>query len=156
MQRITISLEEDLAQQFDALIAIAGYVNRSEAVRDLIRQRLSSAMLDPARAKWCVATVTYVYDHHEHVMTARLMELQHEHHDLVVSSLHTHLDHDNCLETVILKGPTAAVQSCASQMIALRGVRNGQIHAVALSQHGHSHQHGPSAQATHKHLTPVV
>lgn len=156
MQRITISLEEELAQQFDELIARNGYVNRSEAVRDLIRERLGSTLLNPASAKWCVATVTYVYDHHEHAMTARLMELQHQHHDLVVSSLHTHLDHDNCLETVILRGPTAAVQDCASQMIALRGVRNGQIHALALSEHGHGHRHSASALAGHKHFTPVV
>lgn len=97
MQCITISLEEELAQQFDELIARNGYVNRSEAVSDLIRERLGSTLLNPVDAKWCVATVICVYDHHEHLMTARLMDLQHQHHDLVVSSLHTHLDRDNCL-----------------------------------------------------------
>jgi CopG family nickel-responsive transcriptional regulator len=156
MQRITISLEEELAQQFDELIARNGYVNRSEAVRDLIRERLGSTRLNLASANWCVATVTYVYDHHEHAMTARLMALQHQHHDLVVSSLHTHLDHDNCLETVILRGPTSAVQDCAGQMIALRGVRNGKIHALALSEQGRGHRHSDSALARHTHFTPVV
>ena len=158
MQRVTISLEEDLAQKFDELIAASGYVNRSEAVRDLIRERLGNTRLNPARSPFCVATVSYVYDHHEHAMTARLMEIQHQHHDLVVSSLHVHLDHDHCLETVVLRGPTAAVQDCASQMIALRGVRNGNIHALALDEQGHGqgHRHAHSTLQSHKHWTPVV
>ena len=155
MQRFTISLDDDLAREFDGLIARRGYVNRSEAVRDLIRERLGSALLDTAQAKWCAATVSYVYDHHEQALASRLMDLQHEQHDLVVSSLRTHLDHDNCLETVVLRGPTAAVQDCAAQLIALRGVRHGQIHALALAEEGHSHRHSHGAPAAHKHLRPV-
>lgn len=157
MQRFTISLDDELAEKFDRLSTLRGYVNRSEAVRDLIRERLGNAMLDSqsAGAKWCAATVTYVYNHHEHAVAARLMDLQHQHHDLVVSSLRAHLDHDNCLETVVLRGPAAAVQDCASQMTALRGVRHGQVHALALSEQGHSHRHEPSAPA-HKHLTPAI
>jgi CopG family nickel-responsive transcriptional regulator len=155
MQRFTISLDEELAHEFDQLIAVRGYVNRSEAVRDLIRERLGSALLDAQKAKWCVATVTYVYDHHEHAVTARLMDLQHEHHDLVISSLHTHLDHDNCLETVILRGATAAVQACASQLIALRGVRHGQVHLLALNDEGHRHHHSHAGPSAHTHLKPV-
>ena len=155
MQRFTISLDEDLAQDFDRLIALRGYVNRSEAVRDLIRERLGSALMDTNKVKWCVATVTYIYDHHEHAVTGRLQDLQHEHHDLVVSTLHTHLDHDDCLETVILRGPTAAVQACASQLIALRGVRHGQIHPVALAEASRHHKHSHAAPKLHSHLKPV-
>ncbi|MDP9607260.1 nickel-responsive transcriptional regulator NikR [Variovorax sp. NFACC27] len=102
MERFTISLDDELARQFDAFIAGKGYGNRSEAVRDLIRSRLGSATLDkPSKrpAAWCVANVSYVYDHHEHTVTSRVMDLQHDHHDLVITSLHTHLDHDHCLET---------------------------------------------------------
>ncbi len=155
MQRFTISLDDDLATQFDGLIAERGYVNRSEAVRDLIRARLGSATLNGAHAKYCVANVSYVYDHHEHHVTARIMALQHEHHDLVISSLHTHLDHDHCLESVVLRGPATAVQACAQQLIALRGVRHGQIHLVPLAQEeaGHRHAHAPGAG--HKHLKPL-
>jgi CopG family nickel-responsive transcriptional regulator len=154
MQRFTISLDEDLAREFDQLIALRGYVNRSEAVRDLIRERLGSAVLDADKAKWCVATVTYVYDHHEHAVTGRLMDLQHEHHDLVISSLHTHLDHDNCLETTILRGPTAAVRACASQLIALRGVRHGNVNLLPLNEASrHRHPHG--VPVPHSHLKPV-
>lgn len=156
MQRFTISLDAELAADFDRLISLRGYVNRSEAVRDLIRERLGSALLDASKAKWCIATVSFVYDHHEQAVTSRLLDLQHQHHDLVVSSLHTHLDHDNCLETVILRGQTEAVQDCASQMIALRGVRNGQVHALALNEQAHSHRHHASAPAAHRHFKPVV
>jgi len=155
MQRFTISLDDDLAQEFDQLIASRGYANRSEAVRDLIRERLAATLLDTADTRWCAATVSYVYDHHEHVMTGRLLSLQHEHHDLVVSSMHTHLDHDNCLETVVLRGPADAVQACASQMIALRGVRHGQIHRLALAEEGRPHSHPHDSPAPHKHLRPV-
>ncbi|MBI2769939.1 MAG: nickel-responsive transcriptional regulator NikR [Burkholderiales bacterium] len=155
MQRFTISLDEELAEEFDKLINQRGYVNRSEAVRDLIRQRLGSAVLDAHQAKWCVATVSYVYDHHEHAVTARLMDLQHEHHDLVISSLHTHLDHDNCMETVILRGPTLAVQDCAGQLTALRGVRHGQVHLLPLNEEGRHHHHSRGAPKPHTHLKPV-
>ncbi|MGO4392857.1 nickel-responsive transcriptional regulator NikR [Variovorax sp. M-6] len=160
MQRFTISLGDELARQFDALIADKGYVNRSEAVRDLIRMRLGSATLGkPVRGKaagWCVATVSYVYDHHEQTVTTRVLDLQHEHHDLVITSLHTHLDHDHCLETVVLRGPTAAVQLCAEQLIALRGVRHGNVHLVPLDASGHEHRHASGAPAVpHTHLKPI-
>lgn len=155
MQRFTISLDDDLAHEFDQLIALRGYVNRSEAVRDLIREKLGTALLDSAKAQWCAATVTYVYDHHEHAVATRLADLQHEHHDLVASSLRTHLDHDNCLETVVFKGAALAVLECASQLIALRGVRHGQVHALPLAEEGHSHRHSHAAPVAHKHLKPV-
>ncbi len=158
MQRFTISLDDDLAAQFDALIADKGYVNRSEAVRDLIRSQLrSDALSKPARgpAAWCVANVSYVYDHHEQTVSARLLDLQHDHHDLVVTSVHTHLDHDHCLESVVLRGPAAEVRACAEQLVALRGVRHGNVHLVALDAVGGGrHSHGPQRR-THTHFKPL-
>ena len=156
MQRFTISLDDHLAHEFDHLISQRGYATRSEAVRDLIRERLGSNLLDAKQAKFCVTTVTYVYDHHEATIVSRLLAIQHQHHDLVVSCLHTHLDHDNCLETVIMRGLTADVQSCAGQLIALRGVRNGQIHSLALSQEKHTHHHTDAGAPKHRHLTPLL
>ncbi len=155
MERFTISLDDELAQQFDEFIAAKGYGNRSEAVRDLIRSRLGSATLDqPSKgaAAWCVANVSYVYDHHEHTVTARVMDLQHDHHDLVITSLHTHLDHDHCLETVVLRGPVDAVKACAEQLVALRGVRHGNVHLVPLDV-GEQHSHGKSKP--HRHFKPM-
>jgi CopG family nickel-responsive transcriptional regulator len=155
VQRFTISLDDALAAQFDALIATHGYENRSEAVRDLIRARLGAQAVDEAGEGWCVASVTYVYDHHEHTVTARVLDLQHDHHDLVITSLHTHLDHDHCLETVVLRGPTTAVRACAQQLVALRGVRHGNIHLVPLAEAPHSHAH-PGQLVHHHHHKPVV
>jgi CopG family nickel-responsive transcriptional regulator len=162
MQRFTISLDDELAAQFDQLIADRGYVNRSEAVRDLIRSRLGDATLSEAprqsAAEWCVANVSFVYDHHEHTVTARVLDMQHDHHDLVITSLHTHLDHDHCLETVVLRGPVAAVRAFAEQLIALRGVRHGNVHIVPLlGDKPHSHASHPShaGAPAHKHLRPI-
>jgi CopG family transcriptional regulator, nickel-responsive regulator len=162
MQRFTISLDDDLARQFDEFIARKGYVNRSEAVRDLIRSGLGEAALETMAPKgaatWCAASLSYVYDHRDQTVTARLLDVQHDHHDLVVSSLHTPLDHDHCLETVVLRGKTAPVRACADRIMALRGVRHGQLHLVPLeaapqSRHFHDHSHGPAA--AHVHLKPV-
>ena len=160
MQRFTISLDDELARQFDAFIAEKGYVNRSEAVRDLIRTRLGNDRLGESSrgkaASWCAANVSYVYDHHDQMVTTRVLDLQHDHHDLVVTSLHTHLDHDHCLETVVLRGPTPVVLACAEQIVALRGVRHGNVHLVPLEGDGQRHRHADSATgAPHRHMKPI-
>ena len=159
MQRFTISLDEALAVKFDAVIAEKGYVNRSEAVRDLIRAQIGDAHLQASTSVWCIATLNYVYDHHDKTLTERLLTLQHDHHDLVVTSLHTHLDHDHCMETVVLRGPTKTVGRFAEMLIALRGVRHGNIHIVPLHQSAHTHTHPhatePGLKARHIHFQPV-
>jgi CopG family nickel-responsive transcriptional regulator len=154
MQRFTISLDDDLARQFDAFIAERRHDNRSEAVRDLIRQRLGGAPAAATARIWCVATVSYVFDHPDQPAAARLMALQHDHHDMVVTSTRVLLVHGDCLETLVLRGPSGLVQTFAEGLMALRGVRHGQIHMVALIQqrHGHWHPHGPGS---HTHFTPL-
>ncbi len=155
MQRFTISLDDSLAADFDQLVAARGYENRSEAVRDLIRERLGHQLLDASQAKWCVATATYVYSHHEGAVTARILDLQHDNHDLVVSSLRTYLDHDNCMEVMILRGATQAVQDCASQLIALRGVRHGRVEILPLVRVEGPHRHSRGGPQPHSHLKPA-
>ena len=159
MQRFTISLDEALALQFDALIAAKGYVNRSEAVRDLIRSQMDAMHLQASKSRWCVATISYVYDHHDRTVADRVQSLQHDHHDLVITSQHTLLDHDHCLETVVLRGLTHEVQALAQLLIALRGVRHGSVHVVPLSDGGHKHTHPRSGThshpASHVHLKPI-
>jgi CopG family nickel-responsive transcriptional regulator len=155
MQRFTISLDDDLAVRFDALIATRGYDNRSEAVRDLIRTRIDEAHLQASAAHWCVASINYVYDHDDKTVAERVLSLQHEHHDLVITSLHTHLDHKDCLETVVLKGPVKAVHLFSQTLIALRGVRHGNIHVVPLSEDRHTHTHHHGQQTRHTHLKPI-
>ncbi|MGD9944526.1 MAG: nickel-responsive transcriptional regulator NikR [Burkholderiaceae bacterium] len=159
MQRFTISLDDPLADQFDAWIARRAYDNRSEAVRDLIRERLNrDGNVDDAPQGWCVATLSFVYDHHDHTVANRILDLQHRHHDLVVSSLHTHLDHDHCLEVAVFKGRTAAVAACCQELAALRGVRHGQASIVPLQEDGQPHRHEGAGHADgvrHRHLKPV-
>lgn len=144
MERFTISLDERLASEFDRLIKERGYLNRSEAVRDMLRGKLDTLRLQEKQAPFCVASLSYVYNHHERDLSERLTELQHQHHDLVVASTHVHLDHENCLETVMLRGKTEVVRSFADALIAERGVRHGQVNLVPVdvdAGHGHVHSH---------------
>ena len=132
MKRITISVDDELAQQFERWVAREGYENRSEAFRDLVRDKLGEARLLEGTAPNCVATVSYVYNHHERHLAGRLMDEQHRHHDLMLSAMHAHLDHDNCVETLILRGPTERVTAFARSVIAEKGVRHGQINVVPV------------------------
>jgi CopG family transcriptional regulator, nickel-responsive regulator len=144
MERFTISLDEKLASEFDKLIRERGYLNRSEAVRDMLRGKMDTLRLQDSQAPFCVASLSYVYNHHERDLAERLTELQHNHHDLVVATTHVHLDHDNCLETVMLRGKTEVVRRFADALIAERGVRHGQINLVPVDEdagHGHGHVH---------------
>lgn len=147
MERFTISLDDALAQQFDALIKRRGYQSRSEAVRDVLRQQLEADRIGNAEAPYCIASLSYVYNHHQRDLASRLMEIQHDAHDLNLSTMHVHLDHDNCLETIILRGPTSKVRNLADRIIAERGVRHGQINLVPVDMdikfhaHGHLHSH---------------
>jgi CopG family nickel-responsive transcriptional regulator len=150
MDRFTISLDENLAAAFDALIAERGYANRSEAVRDILRTHLQQNSEKRHTNGACVANLSYVYNHHERELAERLTSIQHAHHDLTVSTMHAHLDHDECIETVMLKGPTKRVREFAEEMIAERGVRHGMLNLVSVEL-GAAHSHGGSK---HRHLRP--
>jgi CopG family transcriptional regulator, nickel-responsive regulator len=157
VERFTISIDEDLAREFDALIASRGYSNRSEAFRDLLRSHLESLRLSGETGGYCVANLSYVYNHHQRDLAERLTELQHGHHDLTVATMHAHLDHDDCLESVILKGPTQQVRAFADALTAERGVRHGLVNFVSVEVDRGRHDHGyvPRGKATpHLHLKP--
>ncbi|HYT89501.1 MAG TPA: nickel-responsive transcriptional regulator NikR [Gemmataceae bacterium] len=126
LTRISISLESALLEAFDAHLTTKGYANRSEAMRDLIRDRLVREQGQHAEGEQ-VAVVTLVYDHHARELAARLIDKQHHHHDLVVSSLHVHLGERHCLEVSVLRGPSAAVQHLGDDLLATRGVLHGEI-----------------------------
>src|SRR5271155_3170686 len=104
MDRFTISLDESLAHAFDELIKQRGYTTRSEAVRDILRSHLQQNIEKRDNRGSCVANLSYVYNHHERELAERLTSIQHAHHDLTVSTTHAHLDHEQCIETVLLKG----------------------------------------------------
>lgn len=153
MERFTISLDEALAQQFDALIAARGYSSRSEAVRDLIRGAIEGDRQRDPPSGHCVGSLSYVFNHHQRELAERLTGLQHAHHDLTVAALHSHLDHENCLESVILKGPTAEVRQFADALMAQSGVRHGQLNVIALeAEHHHAHD---AQGAPHVHYRPA-
>lgn len=153
MERFTISLEDTLANEFDEYIKQQGYSNRSEAMRDLIRQKLESERLKSTEDGYCMAALSYVYNHHESELATRVTSAHHKHHDLTLSTMHVHLDHDNCLEMVVLKGLTKDVESFAKSVIAVRGVRHGNLHLVPIEMHESEHMHGES-EHKHVHLRP--
>lgn len=158
MERITVSLDTELAAEFDQLIAARGYRNRSEAVRDLLRAHLESARRAAGNSTHCVANLSYVYNHHERDLAERLTALQHGQHDLTVATMHAHLDHDNCIESLILRGPTTAVTGFAEALQAERGVRHGQLNLVSVDVDAgtrHSHGYVPRGR-THVHLKPKI
>lgn len=150
MERFTISLNESLARQFDELIHRKGYQNRSEAVRDLVRAELESYRLQRQEAPFCVAALSYVYNHHARDLAERLTNLQHEHHHLVLSTMHVHLDHENCMETLILRGATQEVSAFANQLMAESQVRHGRLNLVPVDLDQH-HDHGDDHGHTHTH-----
>ncbi|GAC1301873.1 MAG: nickel-responsive transcriptional regulator NikR [Steroidobacteraceae bacterium] len=150
MERFTISLDATLATAFDDLIAQRGYTTRSEAVRDILRTHLQSNAEKRDVRGSCVANLSYVYNHHERELAERLTSIQHAHHDLTVSTMHAHLDHEQCIETVMLKGPVKRVREFAEELIAERGVRHGLLNLVNVEL-GASHTHDGS---THRHLRP--
>lgn len=154
MERFTISIDDDLAADFDHLIEHIGYENRSEAVRDLIRQALEKSRQESNHAKHAIAVVSYVYNHHEKTMADRLINVHHDHHDLVISSMHAHLDHDNCLEAVFLRGKTDQVRHFAGHLTAMSGIRHGSMNLISADIESTKHSHGHGGHDNHAHLTP--
>ena len=125
LARTGVSLDEGLLLEFDRLIAKRGYKNRSEAVRDLIREALLSETVDSNKP--VVGTLTLVYDHHVPNLSEKLTETQHSAGAMVLAATHVHLDHYYCLEVVIMKGRSKELQQIADRMLALRGVELGKL-----------------------------
>jgi CopG family nickel-responsive transcriptional regulator len=141
--RITISLDEDLLAEFDAATQKLGYTNRSEAFRDMIRDWLQAERFTADDTLPCTGALTYVYDHKERMLGMRLMDTQHERHDLNLSTLHVHLAAETCLETTVLTGPLRQVRELANRILSEPGVRHGHLHVMPaeVSGGGHHHHH---------------
>lgn len=132
LERVGVSLDKALLGRFDELIAGQGYMNRSEAVRDLIRDRLSAEQLgDPAAD--AVAGIFLVYDHHSTALTNKLLHLQHDHVLNIVASTHIHLDHHNCLEIIIVKDKVQKIQTLADKMGSLKGVKLSKTNMISIT-----------------------
>lgn len=149
LSRIGVALDSELLERFDRSIERQGYTNRSEAFRDLIRDRLVTE-LTAAPGSIVVGTVTLIYDHHASGITEKLTELQHEHHELVVSTSHAHLDHDSCLEVLIVHGKSAQVTQFADRLIGLKGVQHGRL-VMTVPEHALTPPSGKAHKLSHKH-----
>ena len=126
LSRIGVAIDSDLLDRFDQLISKRGYTNRSEAFRDLIRDELVQKSWESPDSN-VVGTVTLVYDHHVRMLNEKLTDMQHEYHRAILSTLHIHLDHDNCLEVLVVRGKAAVVQKIADTLISIKGVKHGRL-----------------------------
>ena len=158
MQRVTITIDDDLAAELDRFMSAHSYANRSEAIRDLARSGLQQSAHARSGTRPCVAALVYVYEHEKRELARRLTSDYHARHDLAQATLHVHLDEANCLEVTVLKGRGTDVQEFADHIIAERGVRHGHVvylpsdealahtsrtaHGHGQTRHGHGRGHG--------------
>jgi CopG family nickel-responsive transcriptional regulator len=126
LSRIGVAIDSELLEKFDGMIAKRGYTNRSEAFRDLIRDELVQKAWQSPESP-VVGTVTLVYDHHVRLLNEKLTSLQHDFHHSILSTLHVHLDHDHCLEVLVVRGKAGEVQKVADTLISTKGVKHGRL-----------------------------
>ena len=145
--RFGVSIEESLLDSFDSLISRREYATRSEALRDLIRDSLVQSRLEISQQKIEVlGSLTLVYDHHAHDLTKRMTEIQHAHDALVISVLHVHISHDDCMEVIVLRGLGEEVHRLADSLLSLKGVKHGKLFVtlpshVAVIENNGTHTH---------------
>jgi CopG family transcriptional regulator, nickel-responsive regulator len=133
--RFGVSIENDLLENFDRLIANRGYATRSEALRDLIRDALIQSRLEKQpKETEVLGSLTLVYDHHAHDLTKQMTELQHADQQLVVSVLHVHISHDDCMEVIVLRGMMGRIRALADSLLSLKGVKHGKLFLTLPSQ----------------------
>jgi CopG family nickel-responsive transcriptional regulator len=152
MQRITITLDDELVAALDRFIAVCGYQNRSEAIRDLARAGISQTQEHADDAQAGVAALVYVYDHQERELAKRLTGSFHDHHDLSVASMHVHLDHESCMEVAVLRGAMREVRHFAQHVVSERGVRHGRLVTVPVELENQKHAHGAEPGRRHLHV----
>lgn len=156
--RFGVSIEEELLESFDRLNAQRNYATRSEALRDLIRDALVQSRVEAADDTEVLGSLTLVYDHHARDLSAQMAEIQHARHALVVSVLHVHISHDDCMELIALRGMASEVNALANALLSLKGVKHGKLF-VTLPAQEIAAEHKPSlpkpdahhAHATHSH-----
>jgi CopG family transcriptional regulator, nickel-responsive regulator len=125
--RFGVSIDDDLLEKFDVLSNERGYANRSEALRDLIRDNLIQKKVNFDSDAQILGSLTLVYDHHSTTLLQAMAEIQHKHHDLILSVMHLHVNHTDCLEILALSGKTLQINSLADELISLKGVKHGKL-----------------------------
>lgn len=152
MQRVTVTVDDELVDEIDQFMHLRGYQNRSEALRDLARAGLRQVHEEGGGGSGeCVAALVYAYDHHVRELAKRLADTQHDHHDLSIATMHVHLDHETCLEVALLRGRTADVRHLAAHITSERGVRHGRLVLVPVEVTSEKHAHGQRHAHTHTH-----
>jgi len=141
LARFSVSLEGDLLAAFDKYVCDGRFATRSEAIRQLLRQTLTKDAWD-ADASELTATLTLVYDHHKPGLVEKLLELQHRQGEKVVATLHVHLDHDHCMEVIVLRGKGSKLRALAEELRGLKGVHLGQLTLADTAPHANGHAHG--------------
>lgn len=144
LSRFGVSVEEELLQNFDRLIAVQGYANRSEALRDLMRDALVKSRLEDApETGEVLGTLTLVYDHHASDLSDKMNSIQHDYFNFIVSVLHVHISHDDCMEVIVLRGEIGQVRALADSLLSLKGVKHGKLFVTLPAREivEHSHKH---------------
>ena len=147
--RFSVSLESDLLEGFDRYVSDGRFATRSEAIRQLLRQSLTTRAWE-TDAQEMTATLTLVYDHHKSHLVEKLIEVQHRHGEMVVATLHVHLDHDHCMEVIVLRGKGSKLRQLAAELRGLKGVHKGELTLADTAPHanGHGHKHGHAHRHT--------
>ena len=151
MQRITITVEDEFLEEIDRLMRSRGYQSRSETIRDMARAGARQLAEETGAPGECIGALVYVYEHETRELSRRLATTFHEHHDLSLTSVRVHLDHDTCMEVAVLCGSDNDVQHLADHVIAERGVRYGWLVRIPVSTESETHIHA-SGQKPHRHL----
>ncbi len=158
--RFGVSIEDELLESFDELSAERGYSNRSEAVRDLMRDALvqSRVKAQPEKTE-VIASLTLVYDHHARELNDKMADIQHDHHGLVISVLHVHISHDDCMEVIAMQGKVGEVRHLADALLNLKGVKHGKLFTTLPAKsittrhsaaHSHAHEPAPKKKPTRR------
>lgn len=152
ISRFGVSAEDELLHSFDQLITSQGYSNRSEALRDLMRDALIKAKLkNAAESDEVLGTLTLVYDHHHKDLADKMAELQHLHYESVVSVMHVHISHDDCMEVIVLRGEIRSVRTLANSLLSLKGVKHGELFVTVAARQIIEQKRGSNGHPTHHH-----
>lgn len=155
MQRFTLSIDDELAERFDEYLAEHGYANRSECFRDILRNHLANEDLQANPSSECVGVLSYAYNHHERQLAMRMTEYQHEHAGEVISTMHVHATHEECVECVVIRGCAEEVVALSRRLSAEPGVRHGRLNLIPVSGEAagrpHDHDHGHEKEDAHAH-----